>query len=301
MKSTGGSKGSRASAGSAADKAFLRDAASPYEATASTGPELGRSRLKGAFLIPIDRIRPDPAQVRKSFNPQSLEEFAQSIREVGILQPIAVRYDEKSETYVIISGERRYRAALLAKLSEIPCLVREPGQDRVLLHQISENWQRENVDPIELGRALAGLQEAYQYTLEDLVRLTGKGKGEISKHLAIAGRVDPVVQAAAQLAPKSLTKRHLYSLSQLKPEDQREVAAEVKRRRLTAQQTEELAESKRLKSVGVTRHQPPALTRRFNTHHGMVLVKTKRGQSSDDHVIAALKEAKRQVLDTRKE
>jgi ParB family chromosome partitioning protein len=260
---------------------------------------LGRSRLKGAFLIPVDRIRPDPAQVRKSFNPASLEEFAQSIREVGILQPIAVRYDEASEAYVIISGERRYRAALLAKLSEIPCLVREPGQDRVLLHQISENWQRENVDPVELGRALAGLQEAYQYTLNDLVRLTGKGKGEISKHLAIAGRVDPTVQAAAQAEPKSLTKRHLYTLSKLKPEDQREVAKQVRERRLNVQDTEELAERKRLQAAGVTRHRPTTITHRFDTHHGLVIVRTKRGHSGSDHVLAALKEAGRQLLDNR--
>jgi len=262
---------------------------------------LGRSRLKGAFLIPVDRIRPDPTQVRKSFNVQAIEEFARSIREVGILQPIAVRYDESSETYVIISGERRYRAALLAKLPEIPCLVREPGQDRVLLHQISENWQREDVDPTELGRALAGLQDAYQYTLDDLVRLTGKSKSEISKKLSILHKVTPAVQAEAQANPESLTGEHLYALSKLPPTEQRRLAREVRDKHLTTGQTKELVEERRLRSAGV-RPQPTAtLTRRFHTHHGVVLVKTKRGQSSDDHIIAALKEAQRQVLDGRKE
>jgi ParB family chromosome partitioning protein len=302
MKSTGGSKGSRASAGNAADKAFLRDAASPYEGTsASTGPELGRSRLKGAFLIPIDRIRPDPNQVRKSINRASIEELSQSFREVGILQPIAVRYDESSKCYVIISGERRYRAALLAKLIEIPCLVREPGQDRVLLHQISENWQREEVDPTELGRALAGLQEAYQYSLADLVRLTGKSKGEISKKLSTARNVVPTVQADAQAHPRSLTGEHLYAISKLPPNQQRQVAREVRDKRLTTKQTKELVEARRLRSAGVRHQSQATLTRSFHTHHGIVLVKTKRGQSSDDHIIAALKEAQRQVLDGRKE
>jgi len=237
--------------------------------------------------------------VRKTIDPASIAELAQSIREVGILQPIAVRYDESAETYVIISGERRYRAALFVKLTEIPCLVREPGQDRVLLHQISENWQRENVDPVELGRALAGLQEAYQYTLADLVRLTGKTKGEISKHLAIASRVEPSVQAAAQVEPKALTKRHLYTISKLNPTEQREVADTVRRGRLNVAATEELVEQKRLRAAGVTRHRPTTITRRFDTHHGLVTVRTKRGQSGNDHVLAALKEAGRQLLDNR--
>lgn len=273
---------------------------SPYdEATSTTGPENGRSRLRGAFLIPIDRIRPDPTQVRRTIRSEAIEELARSIREVGILQPIAVRYDSADELYVIISGERRYRAALTAKLVEIPCLVREPGQDRVLLHQISENWQRESVDPVELGRALAGLQETYQYTLDDLVRLTGKGKGDISKHLAIAGRVNPVVQTAAQADPRSLTKRHLYSLSKLEPEDQLTVADAVQERRLSAQETEELVEQKRLHRAGVKRSAPNSMVRRFDTHHGIVIVRTKVGQAGDDHILAALKEARRQILDDR--
>lgn len=273
---------------------------SPYDhATPTTGPEDGRTRLRGAFLIPCDRIRPDPGQVRRTIRPEAVEELARSIREVGILQPIAVRYDSADEVYVIISGERRYRAALSAKLAEIPCLVREPGQDRVLLHQISENWQRESVDPIELGRALAGLQETYQYTLDDLVRLTGKGKGDISKHLAIAGRVDPVVQTAAQADPRSLTKRHLYSLSKLELEDQLTVADAVQKRRLSAQETEELVEQKRLHRAGVKRSAPNSTARRFDTHHGIVIVRPKVGQAGDDHVLAALKEARRQLLDDR--
>ena len=239
--------------------------------------------------------------MRKTINAQSIEEFAQSIREVGVLQPIAVRYDEASDTYVIISGERRYRAALLAKLIEIPCLVREPGQHRVLLHQISENWQREDVDPTELGRALAGLQDAYQYTLNDLVRLTGKSKGEISKKLSILHKVAPAVQAEAQANPESLTGEHLYALSKLTPAEQRRLAREVQDKRLTTKQTKELVEARRLRSAGVRHQSQATLTRRFHTHHGIVLVKTKRGQSSHDHIVAALKEAQRQLLDGRKE
>ncbi len=268
---------------------------------ATAGPEAGRSRLKGAFSIPCERIRADEQQVRRTFKLETIDELARSIRELGILQPIAVRWHAESETYVIISGERRYRAALAAGLTELPCLVREPGQDRLLLHQISENWQRENVDPTELGRALAGLQETYQYTLADLVRLTGKAKSDLSKHLAIARKVTPAVQSVAQAHPESLTMRHLYSLSKLSAAEQPEVAQQVQEKGLTGQQTEELVEEKRLRTAGVRQAPPATITRRFPTHHGLVLVTTKRGQSSADHVLAALKEAKRQVLDSREE
>lgn len=267
----------------------------------TNGPELGRNRLKGAFLIPSDRIHPDPKQVRRSFNAETIEELAVSIREIGILQPIAVRWDEKSASYIIINGERRYRAALAAGFKEIPCLVREPGKDRLLLHQITENWQREEVDPTELGRALAGLQETYQYSLADLARLTGKSKGEISKKLSTARNVVPAVQAEAQAHPESLTARHLYSLSKLPLAEQPTAAKEVQQKRLTTKETEQLVERRRLQAAGVRGSSPTAITRRFHTHHGIVLVRIKRGQSSDDHVIAALKEAQRQVLDGRKE
>jgi ParB family chromosome partitioning protein len=300
-KSTGGSKRSRAAANSAADKAFLRQASSPYdEAAPATGPEDGRTRLRGAFLIACDRIRRDPTQVRRTIRSETVKELAQSIREVGILQPIAVRYDATDDIYIVISGERRFRAAQVAGLVEVPCLVREPGQDRLLLHQVTENWQRENVEPTELGRALAALQETYQYTLDDLARLTGKGKGDISKHLAIAGRVDPAVQAAAQSDPQTLTKRHLYSLSKLAPKEQRSVAEKIQAGHLNANDTEELVEQTRLRTAGVRPDSPPATTiRRFDTHHGLVTVRTKQGRRNADHILAALDEAKRQLLDSR--
>lgn len=273
---------------------------SPYDAAPdTTGPETGRTRLRGAFLIPCDRIRTDPNQVRRTVHPESIEELARSIMEVGILQPIAVRYDPTEELYVIIAGERRYLAARHAGLKEVPCIVREPGQDQVLLHQISENWQREDVDPVELGRALAGLQEAYQYTLNDLVRLTGKSKADISKQLAIAGRIEPTIQAAAQRDPKVLTKRHLYSISKLDPSQQSAVAAAIQKRRMSAQATERLVEEKRLERAGVKRPSSRVTVRRFNTHHGTVTVRTKRGQAGDDHILAALKEAAKQLLDDR--
>lgn len=108
-------------------------------------------RLPGAFLIAIERLHPDPNQPRRTHDDNALSELADSIRRLGILQPIAVRLDASIDGYRIISGERRYRAAKAAGLAEVPCWVQTPDEIELLLRQISENWQRSDLHPMDLA------------------------------------------------------------------------------------------------------------------------------------------------------
>jgi ParB family transcriptional regulator, chromosome partitioning protein len=126
---------------------------------ADTSPRgSGVTDLVDAKQIDIDRIQPDPAQPRKDFNDDALAELAASIRLDGILQPIAVRYDTEHDMYVILHGERRWRAARMAGLESLPAIVRDVPEERRLVQQLVENVVREDLNALDRAAALRALK-----------------------------------------------------------------------------------------------------------------------------------------------
>jgi ParB family transcriptional regulator, chromosome partitioning protein len=115
---------------------------------------VGVRDLVDAKTIAIDRIQPDPDQPRQTFDEESLEELAESIRLEGVLQPIAVRYDAGSDQYIVVHGERRWRAARRAGLTEMPAIVRDVPDDRRLVQQLMENVVREDLNAVDRAAAL---------------------------------------------------------------------------------------------------------------------------------------------------
>lgn len=127
---------------------------------ADTSPRaVGTRELATAKEIRLDRIEPDPDQPRRSYDEERLEELAASIRLEGVLQPIAVRYDAERDRYVIIHGERRWRAAQLAGLESIPAIVREVGDEQRLIQQLMENILREDLNALDRAAALRRLKQ----------------------------------------------------------------------------------------------------------------------------------------------
>jgi ParB family chromosome partitioning protein len=120
---------------------------------------VGVSDLVDAKEIRLERIEPDPDQPRTSIDQEALGELAASIASEGVLQPIAVRYNAARDVYVIIHGERRWRAARLAGLEAIPALVRDIEGRRVLLQQLMENIVREDLNALDRAQALRALKE----------------------------------------------------------------------------------------------------------------------------------------------
>ena len=127
----------------------------------------GAARIKDAFAIELDRVAPDPDQPRKEFEEESLARLADSMRTRGQLQPIRVRYDEGQAMWVIISGERRYRAAQLAGIATLVCVEVKGtlAPEQLLEDQLVENCVREDLKPIEQARAFKALldQRGYSY------------------------------------------------------------------------------------------------------------------------------------------
>jgi len=138
----------------------------------------------GVQEVPLSRIEPNPEQPRKNFREEALEELASSIREKGVLQPVILRKGEKGR-YFLIAGERRWRAAKIAGLRNIPAIIKETSTSESLELALIENIQRDDLNPIETAEAFHRLMEEFRYTQEDLSRRVGKERATVANYLRL--------------------------------------------------------------------------------------------------------------------
>ena len=164
--------------------------------------------LERVQSVPIHKIRPSTLQPRKQFSDDSLRELADSIREQGIVQPLIVR--PRGDYFELIAGERRWRAARLLSLSDVPVIFREADDRAALELALIENLQRENLNPIEEARGYAQLAEQFQLTQEEIATKVGRSRAVVANALRLL-RLPPAVQnfsvtAGCRLAmPKSFS------------------------------------------------------------------------------------------------
>ena len=150
------------------------------------GDRSSMSSLRGAKLINIEIIKPDPNQPRKVFAKEKLESLAESIRELGeIIDPLTVEYVEKEDFFRIISGERRYRAARIVGLERLPCTIKEVDEKRRLLFQLIANLQRENISPLEESVGIRSLIERFGYSQVSVAKLMNKSGSYVSQILGL--------------------------------------------------------------------------------------------------------------------
>ncbi|MEH6765899.1 MAG: ParB/RepB/Spo0J family partition protein [Aequorivita antarctica] len=136
--------------------------------------------------LPLGKIKPDLEQPRKTFNEDALQQLSESIEKHGVLQPITVR--QLNGHYVIVMGERRFRASKLARKKTIPCIVRTYENNDVLEVQIIENLQRQDVEPTEEAEAIAYLSEKYAPT--EIAKRLGRTDNFIRQRLKLSGLID---------------------------------------------------------------------------------------------------------------
>ncbi len=147
--------------------------------------------LAGFVEIPIDKIVTNPNQPRKNFSEELLENLATSIKNFGVIQPITV--SKKDDTYEIIAGERRYRAAKIVGLEKIPVIIKDLSLKEKMEISLVENIQRENLNPIEEGLAFLSLIETYNITQEELSERVGKSRTAITNTIRLLN-LDPQIQ-----------------------------------------------------------------------------------------------------------
>ena len=140
--------------------------------------------------LPIESIRTNPYQPRKYFDEKTIAELAESIKSVGLIQPILVV--ENGAEYIIIAGERRYRACVMLEMTKVPCIIRRLDERRRKEIAIIENLQREDLNPMEEAEALQQLMDDYGLTQEQLGELVGKSRSAISNILRLNNLSAPV-------------------------------------------------------------------------------------------------------------
>lgn len=189
--------------------------------------------------IPIGQIQPNPNQPRKIFHEDKLQELAESIQENGIIQPILVT--PKGDSYEIVVGERRYRAAILAGLATVPCLVKEISEEKILELALIENLQREDLNPIEIANSYNDLMLKLNLTQEELSKRIGKSRSAIANTLRLLKLPENIQNA---LIDSVLTEGHARAILSVEDMDKmialRDIIIEKK---LSVREAEELAAS----------------------------------------------------------
>ncbi|MDR0468977.1 MAG: nucleoid occlusion protein [Peptococcaceae bacterium] len=200
----------------------------------------GKSKEENAqahvLSLNLDLMTPNPFQPRKQFDSIQMDELSRSVAERGIIQPIVVR--RVGDGYEIVAGERRWRAAKIAGLTEIPALVREYSDREMAEISLIENLQRADLNYFEEAEGYRRLIEEFQMTQEDLSKRIGKSQPTIANKMRLL-KIEPSVKE--KIMVELLTERHIRALLRLKtPEEQLVILKEIYEDELNVKETEDI-------------------------------------------------------------
>ena len=201
------------------------------------GDDVLKPEAAGNLYLPISQVESYSAQPRKLFDEDALAELADSIREHGVIQPLTVR-KLSSGYYQIIAGERRWRAARLAGLTEIPAVVIEADDQKAAELALVENLQREDLNPMEEAAGYQSLIQTYHMTQEEAARRVGKSRSAVANAMRLLG-LQPGVRKLVEEG--SLSAGHARALLPISPALQTKAAEAVVQSQLSVRQTEALA------------------------------------------------------------
>ncbi len=201
------------------------------------GDDVLKPEAAGNLYLPISQVESCSSQPRKLFDEDALAELADSIREHGVIQPLTVR-KLSSGYYQIIAGERRWRAARLAGLTEVPAVVIEADDQKAAELALVENLQREDLNPMEEAAGYQSLVQTYHMTQEEAAQRVGKSRSAVANAMRLLGLQPPVRKLVEE---GSLSAGHARALLPLSPALQTKAAETVVQSQLSVRQTEALA------------------------------------------------------------
>jgi ParB family transcriptional regulator, chromosome partitioning protein len=252
----------------------------------------GWRRHESAAVIRLDRIIADPNQPRTEFDPESLGRLADSLRERGQLQPIRVRWDDAADRYVVVVGERRWRAARLAGLESLACVVvtGEPTAEDLLEDQLVENALREDLKPIEQAKAYQSLMKSRSLSTRQLADRLQIGAATVVRALALLtlpGNMQEAVEAG-RIAPATA-----YELSKVDdPGEQAALAREAAAGRLRRDEIQERTRTRTPRKGKGASPKKPAKDRVFRGATGRVTVELRKAAGAEA-MLELLREAAR--------
>jgi ParB family chromosome partitioning protein len=193
----------------------------------------------GIIELRVNEIEPNSGQPRKSFDDEKLVQLADSIRQHGIIQPIIVK--KENNTYIIVAGERRWRAAKLAGLTKVPVLIKDFTEKQVMEVALIENLQREDLNPIEEADAFLHLMNEYDLTQEQIAETIGRSRSAIANTIRLLGLSNDVKK---YIVSGDLTSGHARTLVIIQDESLQKTAAEyIIQNRLSVRETENYIKS----------------------------------------------------------
>ena len=213
-------------------------AAATQEGVGSSTTELVQPAVETLRSLPVERIQRGRYQPRQDFREETLQELAASIRMQGIVQPVLVR-PLGGDRYELIAGERRWRAAQLAGLREVPAVVREIPDQAAIAVSLIENIQREDLNPLEEATALQRLINEFHLTHQQAAEAVGRSRTSVTNLLRLLELGEDVRQLVIE---RKLDMGHARALLPLSPTLQREAAHQVLLRGLSVRETEQLAQ-----------------------------------------------------------
>ncbi len=198
------------------------------------------NRENKIYFISLSDIKANPNQPRKSFDDESLNELAESIKQKGIIQPVLAEEDpENKGKYIIIAGERRFRASLIAGLEKIPLIVKSFSEEDKLEIALIENIQRENLKPIEEAKAYRHIMEVMNLNQQDVAERVGKNRSTVANSLRLLKLPEDI---QVSLNDGQLTSGHARSiLSTVNPADQRILFKRILGNSLSVREAEHMA------------------------------------------------------------
>ena len=261
----------------------------------------GVAKSKNAVEVPVDKILPDPDQPREEFDPEALERLADSLKARGQLQPIRVRWDDTQGKYVLICGERRWRAARIVGMTTMSCVVTEGPIDagELLALQLVENCLREDLQPIEQAKAFKALMDKNGWSGNQTAKALGIAQPTVVRALALLELPEPVQE---QVERGALAPATAYEIGKVEdPETQREIADRVVSEHLSRAETiaavraaAESSPAKPAKGRTVGRAGKVPMSRTLKAAGCRITVEHRKGV--DDELLAlALREALDQV------
>ncbi len=215
------------------------DPPSPYSGEkAQQGDSSQNSHSNGRKLVSISQLIPGQYQPRHHFNADTIDELAKSIAQHGLIQPILVRpLNDGSDSYEIVAGERRWRAAQKAQLHEVPIIIRELDDTTTLEIALIENLQREDLNAVDEARALKQLAEQFAYSNDQVAEKIGKSRSYVANMLRLIDLAPPVMM---MLSEGKISAGHARALLSLSAEQQEEQARKIAALGLSVRQTEKL-------------------------------------------------------------
>lgn len=267
----------------------IRDESNSQNSIPVAAPQdIGRQPLRTFGKVDINMVEPDPSQPRKEFTEESIQRFAQSIKQKGQLQPITVRWSPETKKWLIISGERRWRASKTVGMKTINCHFEQrdlkPGE--LLEQQLVENLLREDLKPIEQARAYSSLMELNNWNGKQVAESLHIAPSTVSRALALLDLPNDVQQ---QVDAGDLSARAAYEISKLPSESaQRKVA---KTGSLPAVKAKAVVDQRR----GKAKPKPRGFKQSFQTENGVKVLVTSSAKTNYHEIEAALTEAIEEV------